>query len=102
MGWAGGSELLSSVARALAVIPVRQRAEVYREIVVAFAEHDCDTMDECLGEDIALDVAILEDMLNDISEWGRDEDVDDLKAELAKARKKVKAEQQRTRKRREI
>lgn len=60
MGWSSGSTLMSEVIAAMknANIPEHLRAVAYDGIIDAFRNEDCDTLDECIGEDHAFDVAI--------------------------------------------
>ncbi|QIV65916.1 hypothetical protein Cp1R7AA1_008 [Mesorhizobium phage Cp1R7A-A1] len=62
MGWATGSELFSSVIRAVKphVADVETRKAIYRPIFDAFSREDWDTEDECLGEDPAYDAIYAE------------------------------------------
>lgn len=61
MGWSSGSEIVTPLIKALleqGVTP-HQRFAIYDKILPAFYEQDWDTEDECLGIDIAFDVAAL-------------------------------------------
>ncbi len=57
MGWAGGSEIVSRVAkRVLAVVDdSRQRRKIYEELVEAATDQDWDCLDEAEGIDPVLD-----------------------------------------------
>lgn len=59
MGWASGSTLMSRVIAAMqkANIHESQREIAYKGIIEAFEGEDCDTLDECVGEDPAFDLA---------------------------------------------
>lgn len=47
MGWASGSQLLSAVLDAtLKHIPKNKRTKAVKDLVEAFEEHDCDTIEE--------------------------------------------------------
>ncbi len=59
MGWGSGSRLMSDVISAMGegeVAPTA-RVKVYGILIDAFENQDCDTLDECLGEDPAYDEA---------------------------------------------
>ncbi len=62
MGWASGSELASEIVKAIKVeIPdAKRRKRIYKKIITAFENADCDTLDECEGEDPAFDAALKE------------------------------------------
>lgn len=54
MGWASGSELLDTVAKAvMRHIPKDKRAAVAKKLISAFEDADCDTISECEQPDIA-------------------------------------------------
>jgi hypothetical protein len=57
MGWASGSRLLSSVVESIKthVSDKETRSAIYVEIVDAFEDFDCDTLDECMGIDSVFD-----------------------------------------------
>lgn len=68
MGWAGGSELMAGIIRStnrhFGKVVVGdgeifdQRMLFYDDLIRLFENHDCDTLDECLGRDQAFDSAI--------------------------------------------
>lgn len=59
MSWSSGSELMSSVIFALShVKDSAVRRGVYAVLIPAFEDMDCDTLDECRGEDAAFDAAL--------------------------------------------
>lgn len=62
MGWASGSSLMSDVIASVKkeVRDKDARTRLYIGLIEAFEEHDCDTLEECLGEDDAFDVALKE------------------------------------------
>jgi hypothetical protein len=62
MGWASGNRLfLEIIQSAKKHIPdPKIRKEFYKEVIIAFEDHDWDTQDECLGEDKAFTEAIKE------------------------------------------
>ena len=53
MGWASGSRLMSAVIETLVenVTDDKARAEIYRGIIPAFENMDCDTLMECFDDD---------------------------------------------------
>ena len=55
MGWSGGSSLMGEVIKSLkkAHVGVTQREEIYKHLIEAFENEDCDTLDECLDRDPA-------------------------------------------------
>lgn len=60
MGWASGSELLEGIIRTLRehVPDKRAREAIYDDLIPIFEDHDCDTLDECVGiGDPAFDAA---------------------------------------------
>lgn len=60
MGWSSGSRLLGDVIESLQkhVPDDEAREAVYVELIDAFEDFDCDTLDECTGEDEAFDAAL--------------------------------------------
>ena len=59
MGRARGSMIMSEVISAMShVIDVKVREKVYLILIPVFEDQDCDTLDECIGEDIAFDAAL--------------------------------------------
>ncbi len=63
MGWGSGSYLLRQMVEPLGgVVPdTEQRRAVYRVMIVAFQDKDCDTLRELEGEDVALDLALVDE-----------------------------------------
>lgn len=59
MGWASGSSLMSEVIASLkgTVSDDKIRVQAYVGIIEAFEGNDCDTLDECIGDDEAWDTA---------------------------------------------
>ena len=58
MGWSSGSELFARIAEIIESIDVLDdddRREIYTEMIAAFEDFDCDTLDECTGIDMVLD-----------------------------------------------
>ena len=54
MGWASGSELLGTILEAFEVedlVPIDAKRRIYRRMIEAFEDRDCDTIEECLGID---------------------------------------------------
>ena len=93
MGWAGGSELLAKVADAIkqvGMIGDATRVALYTKIVNAFADADCDTVNECEGIDPALDLALgLHTLAWHERAGGFDEETDDVRAKIEAARKRL-------------
>jgi hypothetical protein len=60
MGWAKGSGLFERLIEVLfdKVDDPDTREEIYVEMIAAFEDLDCDTLQECLGEDEAFDSAL--------------------------------------------
>lgn len=60
MGWSGGSRLMSElITSAKKHVPdAGQREAFYRDAIRMFQNEDCDTLDECEGEDPAYDSAM--------------------------------------------
>lgn len=59
MGWASGSRLMSDLIDSVRdnVESFQSRVELYIEMIHNFQDADCDTLDECLGRDVAFDEA---------------------------------------------
>ncbi len=57
MGWSSGSAVFSEIIGVLKdkVEDIPLREEIYEELIPIFENSDCDTLDECLGTDIAFD-----------------------------------------------
>lgn len=58
MGWASGSSLMEEIVTALKsefADDVKARKRVYKRLIKAFEDHDCDTLDEAIGTDAAYD-----------------------------------------------
>lgn len=62
MGWASGSSLISDIIERMDSVEFESESkkEFYKILIEAFAERDCDTMDECVGEDDMFDEAYYE------------------------------------------
>ncbi len=64
MGWASGSGLLADVAMAIedalldTDLSTKAKIELYSQIIEAFEDRDCDTLDECVGISDELDEAL--------------------------------------------
>jgi hypothetical protein len=78
MSWARGSELFSRIAELIeAYVPnENSRIEIYSEMISAFEEFDCDTLDECVGIDSVLDELLKETYDSDLDDE-EDENEDD-------------------------
>lgn len=76
MGWSSGSRVADDLIKALSetVEDDYIREEFYRKMIEIFEDHDCDTLDECVGVDAAFDSAFEEftDTVED--EWADDEE----------------------------
>ena len=59
MSWSSGSSIMSDIIVELenTTLSKAQRTEVYETLIPIFEDNDCDTLDECLGEDMAFDHA---------------------------------------------
>jgi hypothetical protein len=57
MGWASGSRLASKLIEAAkdTISDEEERVNFYDAMVDAFEDADCDTLDECLGDDPVFD-----------------------------------------------
>lgn len=62
MGWSSGSSLFSDIIIALNEKDLEEdvRKKVYESLIPSFEEMDCDTLEECMGEDDAFDEAYKE------------------------------------------
>lgn len=71
MGWSRGSELFGRIAEVIEAVVTNEvdRREIYSEMIAAFEEFDCDTLDECIDIDHVLD-----DLLKELSDDDDDED----------------------------
>lgn len=78
MGWASGSRIMSNIITDLQdrIADDVVREEVYSVLIEAFKENDCDTLNECYGEDPAFDAAY-----DDSEEDWDEEDLEDLDEE---------------------
>jgi len=81
MSWASGSglfvEIISVMKNKLDDDDLRQ--SLYYDLIELFENYDCDTLDECRGEDKAFDAAYteyVEDNYDEASEIFLDEDSD--------------------------
>lgn len=61
MGWCSGSELMGKAIQSIQTHvshnPAIRRA-IYRDLIPAFEDQDCDTLDECRGKDPSYDAAL--------------------------------------------
>lgn len=57
MGWASGSSLFSDIIEAINDCDVDEdtRKLLYEKLIPIFEDEDCDTLQECLGEDSVFD-----------------------------------------------
>ena len=71
MGWSSGSRVADDLIKALleTVDDDYVREEFYKKMIEIFEDHDCDTLDECVGVDAAFDSAFEEFTDNTIDEW---------------------------------
>lgn len=66
MGWSSGSTLLSDIIETLkAHVDDEVRRIIYPDIVEAFEECDCDTIDECEGIDPVFDEYLKEHVFDE-------------------------------------
>lgn len=79
MGWSSGSRLMSEIIEdVMGAVDDEARVEVYKALILNFENHDCDTLDECLGEDSAFDRAwkLVGNEINEDEEDYESEDYD--------------------------
>jgi hypothetical protein len=62
MGWSGGSGLFRELIDVvnLEVKNPLIRKKIYEKMIKAFEGYDCDTLQECLGQDDIFDLVFLE------------------------------------------
>jgi len=76
MGWSSGSRVADDLIKALSetVDDDYVRESFYKKMIEIFEDHDCDTLDECVGVDAAFDSAFEEftDTVED--DWADDEE----------------------------
>jgi hypothetical protein len=60
MGWYSGSILMSELIKSLKkhIGDPDGRTDIYKDMIIAFEDHDWDTQNECIGEDPAFDKAL--------------------------------------------
>jgi len=78
MSWKIGSSLMSDIIDELKdrIHDDLIREEVYSVLIEAFQDRDCDSLDECYGEDSAFDAA-LDDINFEVEEEEEDEWIDE-------------------------
>lgn len=70
MGWASGSALMSEIIAIIKKdVPVDVRRKLYEKLIPAFQDMDCDTLDECRGEDKAF-AKVMDELHKDDPDWG--------------------------------
>jgi hypothetical protein len=76
MGWSSGSRVADDLIKALleTVEDDYVREEFYKKMIEIFEDHDCDTLDECVGVDAAFDSAFEEFTDPAIDDWVDDEE----------------------------
>jgi len=76
MGWSSGSRVADDLIKALqeSVEDDYVREEFYKKMIEIFEDHDCDTLDECVGVDAAFDSAFEEFTDPAIDDWEDDEE----------------------------
>ena len=76
MGWSSGSRVADDLIKALleTVDDDYIREEFYKKMIEIFEDHDCDTLDECVGVDAAFDSAFEEFTDPAIDDWVDDEE----------------------------
>jgi len=83
MGWSSGSRLMTDIIFDLkkSEIDFDERKEVYKILIENFEHFDCDTLDECVGEDNAFDAIWNElnpeENEDDEEEYEEDDDYED-------------------------
>lgn len=79
MSWNGGSEIMSQIISNIKdKMDPEDRETLYKELITAFEDKDCDTLYECLKEDPAFDKAYKEHSFFAMTETDySDEDWDD-------------------------
>lgn len=77
MGWASGSSMFGEIIEFLqeTIEDEDVRKEIYLGLIDIFENRDCDTLDECKGEDEAFDEAFEElhpsdEDEEDLDSWG--------------------------------
>ena len=75
MGWSSGSRVADDLIKALSetVEDDYVREEFYKKMIEIFEDHDCDTLDECVGVDAAFDSAFEEYTDNTVDDWPEEE-----------------------------
>ena len=76
MGWSSGSRVADDLIKALqeSVDDDYVREEFYKKMIEIFEDHDCDTLDECVGVDAAFDSAFEEFTDPTTDDWADDEE----------------------------
>lgn len=79
MGWASGSSLMSELIDIVKneVKDELARERIYERMITAFQDEDCDTLDECVGEDPAFDLVFESLNVNSDPEYDEYDDFDD-------------------------
>jgi hypothetical protein len=72
MGWSGGTQIAGDMIRSIEdQVPLQHtRVAVYKDLIAALENADCDNLDECIGISDAFDEALEEYS----PEWFDDED----------------------------
>ena len=80
MSWSEGSEIMTMVIKAIKEkIDGNEKEEIYRDFIQYFEDNDCDTLEECLGEDQVFDRAYEEvSKIYEYANQKKDEDWDEL------------------------
>ena len=75
MGWSSGSSLLCDIIETIKthVDDKEIRAAIYAELVSAFEDRDCDTLDECMTIDSVFDEYLKENGFDHLFEDEDDE-----------------------------
>lgn len=62
MGWSSGSELMRDIISSLNAHGVKNgvQVEIYKDLIRAFENYDCDTLYECIEDDICFKTAYKE------------------------------------------
>lgn len=58
MSWSSGSEIFSEIIESIkTVVDYDERVNIYEALILVFEDRDCDTLEECIEEDLAFEEA---------------------------------------------
>jgi len=79
MSWSEGSEIMDMIIKAIKEkIDSEDKEVIYRDFIQYFEDNDCDTLEECLGEDPVFDRAYEEiSKIYEYENQSQDEEWDD-------------------------